>query len=235
MTHWNARELARYFDHTALKPETSQQEIEKLCAEAVELGTATVCVNPIWIETAAKILKDSEVVPIAVIGFPLGSSTTATKVFETKDALRRGAREIDMVLSVGAWKSGRHESVREDIRAVKQACNQAPLKVIFETALLNHEDITLITKWCAEDQIDFVKTSTGFANRGASVQDILLMKAAIASVPGAKTKIKASGGIRTLGDSLSLIEAGAERLGASATANIIQELTGGAPIKGLGY
>lgn len=229
------RDLARYFDHTALKPETSRSDIETLCDEARQLGVAAVCVNPVWVSLAAKLLQGTEVLPITVVGFPLGANLTSAKVYEARECMAHGAREIDMVLSVGLLKSYQHEAVRHDIQAVHKACGDIPLKVILETSLLRSDDISLVTKWCAEDGVAFVKTSTGFGSRGASVEDIQLMKAAIAAVPGAKTKIKASGGIRTLGDVLRLIEAGADRIGASATINIIKELAGGAASSKHGY
>jgi len=226
MTRWTSDNLAAYFDHTLLKADATKDEIVHLCQEAHHLGVKTVCIQPIWLTTAVQTLRNSKVVPITVVGFPLGATPTQLKVYETEAAIKLGAREIDMVISTGAWKSGQHEAVRSDIRDVKTACGNIPLKVILETALLTAEDITLITKWCAEDHVAFVKTSTGFSSRGASLEDVRLMKAAIDSVPGSTTKIKASGGIRTLGDVLALIEAGASRIGASATAQILAELQG---------
>lgn len=231
----NAVELAKYFDHTALKAETTASDIKALCEEAKLLGTAAVCVNPVWIPLASQLLRDTTVMPITVVGFPLGAMGTEGKVFESKNAIARGAREIDMVLSVGELKSKMFDEARRDIVSVKKAIGSVPLKVIFETSLLTPEDIALVSKWCAEDGIDFVKTSTGFGSRGASVEDIKIMRENIESVKGAKTKIKASGGIRTLKDTMALIEAGAHRIGASATKSIVQELKGGAADQRKGY
>lgn len=231
----NAAELAKYFDHTALKAETTASEIKALCDEAKLLGTAAVCVNPVWIALASQLLRETTVMPITVVGFPLGAMGTEGKVFEAKNAVAKGAREIDMVLSVGELKSKMFDEARRDIVSVKKAIGSIPLKVIFETSLLTPEDIAVVSKWCAEDGIDFVKTSTGFGSRGASVEDIKIMRETIESVKGSKTKIKASGGIRTLKDTLALIEAGAERIGASATKSIVQELKGGAADQRKGY
>lgn len=232
---FSPKELARYFDHTALKAETSADDIKSLCHEARELGTAAVCVNPVWIPLASSILTGSNVMPITVVGFPLGAMGTASKVFETRAAIDCGAKEIDMVLSVGQIKSRMFTEARNDIVAVKKACEIIPLKVIFETSLLNADEISMVAKWCAEDGIDFVKTSTGFGSRGASIADIKIMRDTIMGVSNAKTKIKASGGIRTLKDTLALIEAGADRIGASATRAILDELQGGAADQKKGY
>lgn len=231
---FNAAELAKYFDHTALKPETTESDIRDLCREAAAWHTATVCINPVWIPLAAKLLRGSGVKPITVVGFPLGATGTHTKVYEAREAIAQGAEEIDMVLSIGAFKSGLHDVVRRDIASVMKACVDIPLKVIFETSLLKGEEIHLIASWCAEDGVAFVKTSTGFSGRGASVGDIRIMKSAINGVSGSPTAIKASGGIRTLKDTLAMIEAGATRIGASATGSILKELTGGTTATGSG-
>ena len=235
MTAFSPAELAKYFDHTALKAETTQADIEALCAEARQLGTAAVCVNAIWIPLATKLLKGTGVMPITVVGFPLGASGTGAKVYEAREAIQNGAKEIDMVLSVGEVKSRQYDSARGDIVAVKKACGDVPLKVIFETSLLTDDEIAMVTRWCAEDGVDFVKTSTGFGSRGASVNDIRIMRETIRSVDGSHTRIKASGGIRTLKDTLSLIEAGADRIGASATKAIVAELGGGKTDAARGY
>lgn len=233
--NFTASQLAKYFDHTALKPETTANDIKKLCEEAVELGTAAVCVNPLWIPLAVKCLQGSQVMPITVVGFPLGAMGTESKVHEAREAVACGAMEIDMVLSVGEIKSGLLNEARRDIISVKQSIDDVPLKVIFETALLNTDEIAMVARWCAEDGIDYVKTSTGFSSRGASVQDVVTMRQAINSVTDSRTKIKASGGIRTLKEAMSLIEAGAERIGASATKAIVAELSGGKVSSSKGY
>lgn len=235
MKKYTPNELAKFFDHTALKPETTAAMIGTLCDEASQLGTAAVCVNAVWIPLAAKLLTGSSVMPITVVGFPLGANGTESKCFEAKDAISKGAQEIDMVLSVGELKSGAADKARADIDAVKKACGRVPLKVIFETSLLTADEISTVTKWCAEGGIDFVKTSTGFGSRGASIDDIRIMKETITSVKGAVTKIKASGGIRNLEQTLALIAAGADRIGASATVSIINELSGGVADKKQGY
>lgn len=227
-------ELAKYFDHTALKPETTEQDIRMLCADAAKWNTAAVCINPVWIPLASKLLKGTTVMPITVVGFPLGATGTQTKVYEAREAISKGAQEIDMVLSIGEFKSGKHDVVRRDIVEVMKACRDIPLKVIFETSMLSGEDIRLIATWCAEDGVAFVKTSTGFSGRGASVEDIQIMKAAIDSVSGSPTWIKASGGIRNLNDTLALIHAGASRIGASATGSILKELEGAQALVGSG-
>lgn len=234
-TNLTAVELAKYFDHTALKAETTVNDIKSLCDEAKKLGTAAVCINPVWIPLASELLQGASVMPITVVGFPLGAMGTEAKIFEAKKAISLGAKEIDMVLSVGELKSKLLNEARRDIVAVKKSIGSVPLKVIFETSLLTPEEISSVAKWCAEDGIDFVKTSTGFGSRGASIEDIKIMREAIQSVAGARTKIKASGGIRTLKDTLALIDAGAERIGASATRSIIDELKGGLADQHKGY
>jgi deoxyribose-phosphate aldolase len=224
--HFTVETLAPYFDHTALKAETSAFDIEKLCAEAADFKMAAVCVNPVWIPLAVKCLQKSRVMPITVVGFPLGATGTATKVFETRLAVNMGAKEIDMVLSVGELKSEDHILARRDIVAVKKACGDIPLKVIFETSLLTPQQIRMVTAWCVEEGVDFVKTSTGFGSRGASLDDIKIMRDVILSSRESQTKIKASGGIRDLKTTLDLIAAGADRIGASASVQILGELTG---------
>lgn len=215
--------LASYFDHTALKPEATENQIDILCSEAASMRVAAVCVNPIWIERTSKLLRDTSVLPITVVGFPLGATSTNVKVFEAEWAISVGAREIDMVISIGELKSGKYDRVRADIASVKKACGRIPLKVIFETSLLSTDEIMMVSSWCAYDGVDFVKTSTGFGQRGATVEDIRLMKEVIAGVQGSKTKIKASGGIRNLADTLSMINAGAHRIGSSSTGSILAE------------
>lgn len=235
MTAFSAKDLAKYFDHTALKADTTASDIERLCAEAKVLGTASVCVNPSWIPLCRTLLNGSGVMAITVVGFPLGATTTASKVFEAREAIANGAEEIDMVLAIGRLKSKQFDATRNDILSVKHACVDIPLKVIFETSLLTDGEIALVTRWCAEDGIDFVKTSTGFGSRGASVDDVRIMRETILSVAGSQTRIKASGGIRDLKGTLSLIAAGADRIGASATGAIIAELSGAAANQGDTY
>lgn len=210
--------FAALFDHTLLKPEATVAQVARLCDEAREHRFATVCVNPWQLGAAARRLEGSGVLPITVVGFPLGANLTSVKVFETKLALDDGAREVDMVINVGALKSGDEATVRRDIAAVVEAARGAPVKVIVETALLSPEEIFALTQWCVEAGAAFIKTSTGFAARGASVEDVATM----ARAGGGRIKIKASGGIRSLEQALALVEAGADRLGASASVAILE-------------
>jgi deoxyribose-phosphate aldolase len=209
--------LAAYIDHTALKPETTCAEVERLCAEALAFGFASVCVNGSHISRVAARLSGSAVKACAVVGFPLGAMTLKAKAFEAEDALRNGAGEIDMVLAIGALKDGDHDAVRADIAAVRKASNGALLKVILETCLLTDDEKRLACALAEEAGADFVKTSTGFSTGGATLADIRLMR----GVVGDRLGVKASGGIRTREDALAMIEAGATRIGASAGLAII--------------
>ena len=211
-------ELNRYIDHTLLKPEASQEQITKLCLEAKEHNFRSVCVNPANIELAYSILKGTEVDVCTVVGFPLGSTTTETKVFETKDAIAKGAREIDMVINVGALKEGRTEYVENEIRALKEACGSLILKVIIETALLTEEEIVIASKLVVAAGADFVKTSTGFSTAGATVEHVRLMKETV----GDKAEVKAAGGVRNAQDFNNMVEAGATRIGTSAGVQLLQ-------------
>lgn len=213
--------IASYIDHTLLKAESSKEQVIHLCKEAAEYEFASVCVNPSYVETAAAELKDSKVKVCTVIGFPLGASTTATKAFETKDAIEKGAEEIDMVVNIGAIKSGDHELVKNDIAAVvKAAKGKAIVKVIIEASLLTDEEKVLASRLSKEAGADFVKTSTGFSTGGATVADVKLMRETV----GAGLGVKASGGVRSLEDVESMIEAGASRIGASSGVQIMQGL-----------
>jgi len=218
-------ELARYFDHTVLKPDATRAKVEQLCDEARTHGFHTVCVNPWWVQTAAKRLSGSSVLPIAVIGFPLGMIPTTCKASEVQKVIDDGAREIDMVVSLGAYFSGDEKAVRDDIQGVVKACGKVPLKVILETGYLTAAQVAELTAWSAEAGAAFVKTSTGFGPRGASLADIKTMKATLASKAAWSTVgIKASGGIKTLAFVRELISAGATRIGSSATVEIMAEL-----------
>jgi len=212
----NAVELAKYIDHTLLKPDASEEAVLKLCAEAREFGFASVCVNGSFTELVARELKGSGVKTCVVVGFPLGAGTSAAKAFETADAVSRGAEEIDMVISVGRLRSGETASVREDIRAVVQAAEGALVKVIIETCLLTDEQKKLACCLAEEAGAHFVKTSTGFSTGGATVEDVALMR----RVVGDRLGVKASGGIRTREDAERMIAAGASRIGASASVGI---------------
>ncbi|NBD23991.1 deoxyribose-phosphate aldolase [Paenibacillus glycinis] len=218
--------LAAYFDHTLLKPEATFSNIVKLCAEAKQHKFATVCVNPYWVAEAAEQLQGTGVGITTVIGFPLGASSSFTKIAETRDAIANGATEIDMVLNVGALKSGRFAAVEQDVRGVADACKgRAKLKVILEVGLLTDEEKVTASVICKRAGADFVKTSTGFGPGGATVKDIALMREAV----GPEMGVKASGGVRDRETVLALIEAGATRIGASASVAIVN---GG---KGEGY
>lgn len=210
--------LAAYIDHTLLKPEATKDDIITLCNEALKYHFATVCVNPQWVPVAAEKLKDSSVGITTVIGFPLGATTTLVKVAEAKEAIANGATEIDMVIAIGALKSGDEQYVYDDIKQVVHAAkNRAIVKVIIETALLTDEEKQLTCKIAKEAGADFVKTSTGFAKGGATVEDIQLMR----KVVGEELGVKASGGIRDRKTAEAMIAAGASRIGASSGIAIV--------------
>ena len=213
-------ELASYIDHTLLKPEASREQIRAVCNEAKQYHFASVCVNSCWVPLIAEELKGSGVSVCCVIGFPLGASLSSVKAFEAREAVAAGAQEIDMVVNIGAVKSGDWELVREDIAAVNAAKGTAKLKVIIETCLLTDEEKVRVCQIAKEVGADFVKTSTGFSTGGATVHDVELMRKTV----GPEMGVKASGGVRTLADALAMIEAGASRLGASAGVKIIEAL-----------
>ena len=212
-------EIAAMIDHTVLHAYATDEQIEKLCAEAKEYHFASVCVNPCHVARAAELLKGTGVKVATVVGFPLGTNTTETKAFETKDAVAKGADEIDMVLDVGAMKSKRYHDVQNQIHAVVQAAGGKLVKVIIETCYLTDEEKVIACKAAAEAGADYVKTSTGFGTGGATVKDVALMKK---SIP-AHMKVKASGGIHTYAEALAMVEAGASRLGASAGVAIVAD------------
>ena len=214
-------ELAKYIDHTLLKPDAKKEAIEKLCLEAKEYGFASVCVNPTWVPLATEILKDSDVKVCTVIGFPLGATTPEVKRFETENAIQNGAEEVDMVINIGALKSGEDELVKRDIKAVVEAAKgKALVKVIIETCLLTEDEKVRACKLSVEAGADYVKTSTGFSTGGATVEDIKLMRETV----GPNIGVKASGGVRTLQDAKAMIEAGATRIGASSGIAIVKGL-----------
>mgnify|MGYP001314942566 FL=1 len=211
--------IARYIDHTLLKVDSTEKDIIQLCDEAKQYQFATVCVNPYWVKTAAKELKDSRVGVATVVGFPLGVTTTFTKIAETRDAIASGASEVDMVINIGALKSKDEITVYQDIKQVVQAANgQAVVKVIIETGLLTNEEKKRACMIAKEAGADFVKTSTGFGPGGATVEDVQLMREAVGSQIG----VKASGGIKDFASAKAMIEAGATRIGASAGVTIVQ-------------
>ena len=210
-------ELNKYIDHTLLKPEAKEEQILKLCDEALEYGFYSVCVNSCHVPLAVDKLSDSDVKVAAVAGFPLGAMSTASKVFEAREAVEAGASEIDMVINVGALKEGRYEYVLHEIAALVDVC--PCLKVIIETCLLTDEEIVKACELVVQAGADFVKTSTGFSTGGATPEAVSLMRLTV----GNKAKIKASGGIRTLADAEKFIELGADRLGCSAGVQIMKE------------
>lgn len=215
------KKILSMIDHTILKPEATKEMVRVLCEEAIEYEFAAVCVNPFYVKYSKELLKGSNIKIATVIGFPLGANTSSVKAFETEDAIKNGADEIDMVINVGALKSKDYSIVKEDISAVVEAAkNKALVKVIIETSLLNHEEKIKACQLAMDAGADFVKTSTGFSTGGATVEDIKLMK----EVVGDKLKIKASGGIRDLENANKMIQAGANRLGASSGVKIAKEL-----------
>ncbi len=207
-------------DHTLLKPEATEADIRKVCAEARQYGFASVCVNPCWVRLVAGELAGSGVKTCAVVGFPLGANTTEIKVAETAEVIRGGAQEIDMVLNVGELRGGNHKAVRDDIRAVVETAhaNGAIVKVILETALLDREQKVKACLLAKEAGADFVKTSTGFGPGGATVEDVALMRQTVGPAMG----VKASGGVRTLEDLKKMAAAGANRVGTSASVKIVE-------------
>ena len=215
-------DLARYIDHTILKPNATGEQIRALCAEALEFNFRSVCVNPTWVSLAASLLRDSEVLTCTVVGFPLGANEPAIKAMEARRAIRNGAREIDMVINIGALKGGDDALVLRDIRAVVEECvdGNAVCKVILETALLSDAEKRRASEHARTARAHFVKTSTGFSTGGATVADVALMAEV---VRGAGMEVKASGGISSYSDAKAMIEAGATRLGASASIGIVQE------------
>ncbi|TGY43823.1 deoxyribose-phosphate aldolase [Clostridium sartagoforme] len=215
----NKNELAKMIDHTILKPEATEKEVEKLCKEALEYNFASVCINPSMVEKAAEMLEGSDVKVCTVIGFPLGATTTEVKAFETEDVIKKGATEVDMVINVGKLKEGNLDYVKKDIEAVvKAAKGKALTKVIIETCLLTDEEKVTACKLSKEAGADFVKTSTGFSIGGATAKDIKLMRETV----GEELGVKASGGVRSLEDAELMIENGASRIGASASIAICE-------------
>jgi deoxyribose-phosphate aldolase len=213
--------LAGYIDHTLLKPDATAAEIDTICDEALRHRFASVCVNGVWVRRCAEILAGSGVIVCSVIGFPLGASAPEVKVYEARRAVEDGACEIDMVVNVGALKSGDDEFVRRDIAGVAEVCHRlgAKLKVILETALLTDPEKVRGCELARAAGADFVKTSTGFSKGGATAADVALMRRTVGPVLG----VKASGGVRTAEDARAMIEAGATRIGASASVAIVSQ------------
>lgn len=213
------KELAAMIDHTMLKPDAKEEDIKKLCTEAIEYGFATVCVNPCYVPMAKHLLQDSPVGITTVIGFPLGATTITTKSAEAQEAVENGATEVDMVIHIGALKDKKYDYVQDDIKAVVHTVNKRALvKVIIETSLLTDEEKVKACLLAKEGGADFVKTSTGFSGGGATKDDIVLMRKTVEDTMG----VKASGGVRTREDAEVLIRAGATRIGASASVAIVK-------------
>ena len=210
-------QLNRFIDHTLLKAEATQVQIEKLCAEAKAHSFFSVCVNTSYVKSCADLLRGSEVKTCCVVGFPLGAMDTSSKAFETRTAIANGAQEIDMVIAIGALKDRRLEQVTQDIRAVVEAAQGRTVKVIIETSLLTAEEKVLACQAAQKAEAHFVKTCTGFGGGGATVEDVKLMKSTV----GPNMEVKASGGIKSTQDALNLIAAGATRLGTSSGISLI--------------
>jgi len=213
-------EIARLIDHTALTAEKTEQDILQLCDEAMENSFWSVCINSGYIPLAKQRLANSNVKICTVVGFPLGANLSSVKAFEAQEAIKAGASEVDMVINVGAIKSGKWDEVRSDIAVVLQACEGALLKVILETCLLTKAEIVKACEICRDLNVGFVKTSTGFNKGGATTEDITLMRQTV----GPNIGVKASGGIRDTETALAMIAAGANRIGASAGIAIIHGL-----------
>ena len=212
-----SKDIAQFIDHTLLKPEATREEVLKLCEEAKQYGFATVCVNSINVGTAARALHGSSVIAIAVVGFPLGAGLTSAKAFETREAVRCGAKEIDTVINIGALKAKDYALVQHDIEAVVQAAKPWPVKVILETSQLKDEEKVIACALSKAAGAAFVKTSTGFAQGGATAEDVALMR----RIVGDDVGVKASGGVRSTEDAMKMIAAGANRIGASASIAIV--------------
>lgn len=212
------KNLNQYIDHTVLKADTLEKDIQTLCEQAVKYEFYAVCVNGCYVKTCKDLLKDSSVKIASVIGFPLGAMTTNAKVFEAKEAIKDGAEEIDMVINIGWLKDGKTDAVREDISAVKKAIGNHVLKVIIETCYLTEDEKRIACELALKARADFVKTSTGFGTGGATIEDVKLMK----SVVGNQLKVKASGGIRDTETAKKYIAAGADRIGTSSGIAIVQ-------------
>lgn len=210
--------MNKLIDHTLLRQDAREEEILKLCEEAKTYDFMSVCVNTSYVKLAADALKGSDVLVCTTVGFPLGMSTTESKVFETKQAIENGAKEVDMVINVGALKDKRYDYVLNEIKAVKEATGDLVLKVIIETALLSDEEIVKASELVVESGADFVKTSTGFSTGGATVEDVKLMKETVQD----KIQIKAAGGVRSVEDLNAMVAAGATRIGTSGGVKLMQ-------------
>ena len=210
--------LNKYIDHTLLKQDATEQQIDRLLSEARKYDFASVCVNPCWVAHAKSGLENTDVKVCTVVGFPLGATTSAVKAYETKEAIQNGADEIDMVINVGALKSGNAALVESDIRAVVEASGDKLVKVIIETCLLTDEEKVLACQLAQKAGADFVKTSTGFSTGGATLPDVQLMRQTV----GPDMGVKAAGGARSYADAVAFVEAGATRIGTSSGVAILK-------------
>lgn len=220
---WTAQEVASMIDHTNLKADAGLEEIKKLCSEAEENAFFSVMVNPVWVEVCSALLEGSEVVVGTVCGFPLGATTVESKIYEARDAIAKGAKEVDYVLNVGKLKDGDHDFIREEMHKITSACHEKNLlvKVIFENCYLSEEQIRAASEIAAEVKPDFIKTSTGFGSYGARTQDVAIMKKY-----GGGCHIKAAGGIRSWEQCRQMLASGASRIGASSGIEILKQLKG---------
>jgi len=210
-------ELNSYIDHTNLKAYATLEDIKKLCDEAIKYHFTAVCVNPVYVETAKKLLEGTTVMVATVVGFPLGANSLAVKEFEAIDAVNNGADEIDMVINIGAVKNGDYEYVKQEIEDIRDAIDGKTLKVIIETCYLTKEEIIKLTEICNETFVSFIKTSTGFGTRGASAEDVEIIN----EVKNEILEVKASGGIKTLKDAEKFIKLGVTRIGTSSGVEIM--------------
>ena len=210
--------MNEFLDSTMLKSTTTKDDIKKLCLDAMEYGFATVCISPCYVSYASELLKDSKVGVCTVIGFPLGANTTKIKVEEAVDAINNGATEIDMVINVGYLKDKDYEYIKNEILEIKKVVNNKTLKVIIETCYLDEDELRIMTEICNETEVNYIKTSTGFGTRGASIEDIEIIN----KYKNDKLKVKASGGIRTREDAEKYIELGVNRIGTSNAVKIME-------------
>lgn len=215
----NKKDLARLIDHTLLKSETKIEDIKKLCEEALKYQFYSVCINPCYVKTAKEFLKNSDIKICTVISFPLGASTIKTKIYEATEAIENGADEIDMVMNIGMFKSNRYEYIYEEISSIKKAIEYRILKVTIETSILSEEEKIKASEIIKKSGANFVKTSTGFSQGGATKEDVLLIRKSV----GDNFGIKASGGIKTYQQAVELIKAGATRIGSSSSVKIMEE------------
>ncbi|HOK08767.1 MAG TPA: deoxyribose-phosphate aldolase [Candidatus Hydrogenedens sp.] len=212
-------ELAKMIDHTLLRPHATEDEIRILCEEAKENNFCSVSVNPTWTKLCAQLLKDTPIKVDVCIGFPLGATTAHVKVLETEEAIRNGAQEIDMVINIGALKSGYTAYVEKEIAAIVKTAKNVPVKVILETSYLSTDEKVAVCEMAIRTGASFVKTSTGYGIKGATVEDVQLLRKAVGNLLG----VKAAGGIRTYGEAVTMIEAGANRIGTSTSLDILQD------------